>query len=119
MGSMGALGLITYMRTDSTHLSSEALDAARNYITRNIGQEYVPEKPNIYASKKRAQQAHEAIRPTDPDLPPKEIKQFLTDEQFKLYDLIWRRFLASQMLPAQWDTTTVKIQAQTSLGPCR
>ena len=119
MGSMGALGLITYMRTDSTHLSPEALDAARNYITRNIGKDYVPEKPNIFASKKTAQQAHEAIRPTDPDLPPEEIKQFLTSEQFKLYDLIWRRFLACQMTPAQWDTTSLEIQAQTSLGPCR
>lgn len=119
MGSMGALGLITYMRTDSTHLASEALDAARNYISRNIGTEYVPESPNIYAAKKSAQQAHEAIRPTDPDLPPAQIKQFLTDEQFKLYDLIWRRFLSSQMPPAQWDTTSVEIETQTSLGPCR
>jgi len=119
MGSMGALGLITYMRTDSTHLSAEALDAARNYISRNIGTEYVPKSPNIYAAKKSAQQAHEAIRPTDPDLPPAQIKQFLTDEQFKLYDLIWRRFLACQMPPAQWDTTSVEIEAQTDLGPCR
>ncbi len=119
MGSMGALGLITYMRTDSTHLSSEALDAARNYISRNIGAEYLPEKPNIFAAKKSAQQAHEAIRPTDPDLPPDEIKQFLTDEQFKLYDLIWRRFLSCQMPPAQWDTTAVQIEAETGLGPCR
>ena len=117
MGSMGALGLITYMRTDSTHLSTEALDAARNYISRNIGPEYIPEKPNFFAAKKSAQQAHEAIRPTDPDLPPDEIRQFLTDQQFKLYDLIWRRFLACQMNPAQYDTTSVKIQAQTSLGP--
>jgi DNA topoisomerase-1 len=117
MGSMGALGLITYMRTDSTHLSAEALDAARNYISRNIGPEYIPEKPNLFASKKSAQQAHEAVRPTDPDLPPDEIGQFLTDDQFKLYDLIWRRFLACQMNPAQYDTTSVKIQAQTSLGP--
>ncbi|MHC5061768.1 MAG: type I DNA topoisomerase [Planctomycetota bacterium] len=117
MGSMGALGLITYMRTDSTHLSAEALDAARNYISRNIGPEYIPEKPNLFASKKSAQQAHEAIRPTDPDLPPDEIGQFLSDEQFKLYDLIWRRFLACQMKPAQYDTTSVKVQGQTSLGP--
>jgi DNA topoisomerase-1 len=117
MGSMGALGLITYMRTDSTHLSTDALDAARNYISRNIGPEYIPEKPNFFAAKKSAQQAHEAVRPTDPDLPPDEIGQFLTDQQFKLYDLIWRRFLACQMNPAQYDTTSVKIQAQTSLGP--
>ena len=119
MGSMGALGLITYMRTDSTHLSTEALDAARNYISRNIGPEYLPEKPNVFAAKKTAQQAHEAIRPTDPDLPPAQIKQFLTDEQFKLYDLIWRRFLACQMPPARWDTTSVEIEAETDVGPCR
>jgi len=119
MGSMGALGLITYMRTDSTHLASEALDAARNYISRNISAEYLPEKPNVFTAKKSAQQAHEAIRPTDPDLPPAQIRQFLTDEQFKLYDLIWRRFLACQMLPAQWDSTSVEIEAETGLGPCR
>ena len=118
LGSMGALGLITYMRTDSTNLSSEALTSARNYIGRNIGSEYLPEKPNFFASKKSAQQAHEAVRPTDPDLTPHDIKHFLTDEQFKLYNLVWRRFVACQMTPAEWDSTTVEIQAQTSLGPC-
>ncbi|MCK4958816.1 MAG: type I DNA topoisomerase, partial [Planctomycetes bacterium] len=119
LGSMGILGLITYMRTDSTHLSPEALNAARSYIAGNIGNDYLPEKPNFYASKKGAQEAHEAVRPTDPNLAPSDIRTFLTDEQFKLYDVIWRRFVACQMAPAQWDTTAVEIEAKTSIGPCR
>ena len=95
LGSMGSLGLITYMRTDSTHLSDEAVKEVRHYIDMHLGQEYLPEKPTIYASKKAAQQAHEAIRPTDVDLTPNDIRSFLSDQQFKLYDLIWRRFVAS------------------------
>jgi len=118
LGSMGALGLITYMRTDSTHLSAEAIDSARNYIGRHLPSEYLPEKPNLFSSRKSAQQAHEAIRPTDADLTPKDIRQFLTDEQFRLYDLIWRRFLASQTTCAQWDVTNLEIAADTSLGQC-
>ncbi|MBP8605959.1 MAG: type I DNA topoisomerase [Phycisphaerae bacterium] len=112
LGSMGSLGLITYMRTDSTHLSSEAISAVRRYIGSQIGQQYLPEKPNFYASSKDAQEAHEAIRPTDPDLIPSEIKPFLTDDQYKLYDLIWRRFVACQMAAAQWDTTHVEMTGQ-------
>ena len=119
LGSMGALGLITYMRTDSTHLSPEALNAARNYIQINIGPDYIPEKPNVFAAKKGAQQAHEAIRPTDPDLTPKDIKQFLTPAQAKLYELIWRRFVASQMSAAKWQATAVEVIAKTSIGACR
>jgi len=118
LGSMGHLGLITYMRTDSTHLSPEALNEARHYIGMHIGREYLPMKAKIYAPKKTAQQAHEAIRPTDVDFTPADIKPFLTDEQFKLYDLIWRRFIACQMKPAKWDVTTLDIAAQTSIGPC-
>jgi DNA topoisomerase-1 len=118
LGSMGFLGLITYMRTDSTHLSKEALEEVRHYIKSNIGDEYIPEKPNIYASKKNAQQAHEAIRPTDVDLAPQDIKSLLTDEQFKLYDLIWRRFVASQMSPAKWNVTNLDITAETEIGTC-
>ena len=118
MGSMGSLGLITYMRTDSRHLSAEATDGVRNYIKNNIGEEYVPEKVNFFASKKGAQQAHEAIRPTDADLSPGDIEQFLSDEQFKLYNLIWRRFVACQMEAAQWDVTTVEITAATAAGDC-
>ena len=119
LGTMGSLGLITYMRTDSTHLSPEAITEARNYISRNIGPDYVPEKGRIYASKKTAQQAHEAIRPTDIDLTPSDIKQFLSNEQFKLYDMIWRRFTASQMAAARWNVTNLDIVAETSVGPCR
>ena len=118
LGSMGHLGLITYMRTDSTHLSPEALNEARSYIQRHIGPNYLPEKAKIYAPKKSAQQAHEAIRPTDVDFTPVDIRSFLTDEQFKLYDLIWRRFIACQMMPAKWDVTNLDISAETSIGPC-
>jgi len=118
LGSMGSLGLITYMRTDSTHLSAEAVKDARNHIKTNFGEDYLPAKANIYTSKKNAQQAHEAIRPTDVDFAPKDIKSFLTDEQYKLYDLIWRRFLACQMTPAKWDVTNLFIEAKTEIGDC-
>jgi DNA topoisomerase-1 len=118
LGSMGYLGLITYMRTDSTHLSGEAVQEARNYISKNIGNNYLPEKANVYASKKGAQQAHEAIHPTDVDFSPSDLKQFLTAEQYKLYDLVWRRFVACQMASAEWEQTTVDIAAKTSVGQC-
>jgi len=118
LGSMGSLGLITYMRTDSTHLSNEAIANVRNYIGMHLGADYLPKEANIYASKKNAQQAHEAIHPTDTDLTPDDIKPFLTNEQFKLYDLIWRRFVASQMKPAKWDVTNLNIEAKTSIGKC-
>ncbi len=118
LGSMGSLGLITYMRTDSTHISPEAVKDVRNYIGKHLGVEYLPEKPNIYAAKKSAQQAHEGVRPTDVDLTPSDIKSFLNGEQFKLYDLIWRRFVASAMKPAQWDVTNLQIAAETLLGQC-
>jgi DNA topoisomerase-1 len=119
LGSMGSLGLITYMRTDSTHLSGEALNAARSFIEHKYGKDYLPEKPNFFASSnKDAQAAHEAIRPTDPDLAPDDIKSFLSNEQYKLYDLIWRRFVACQMAAAQWDTTCAEITAKTPVGPC-
>ncbi|MGB2806400.1 MAG: type I DNA topoisomerase, partial [Sedimentisphaerales bacterium] len=118
LGSMGHLGLITYMRTDSTHLSPEAIDDARGYINRHIGPEYLPKQANIYTSKKNAQQAHEAVRPTDVDFTPSDIKPFLTDQQYKLYDLIWRRFVASQMKPSKSNITTLEIVAETSIGPC-
>jgi DNA topoisomerase-1 len=118
LGSMGFLGLITYMRTDSTHISPEAVSEARNYIGMHLGRDYLPAKPKIYASKKGAQQAHEAIRPTDVDLAPSDIKPFLTNEHFKLYDLIWRRFIACQMAPARWNVTNLNIAAETPLGRC-
>jgi len=118
LGSMGMLGLITYMRTDSTHLSAEAIKDTRHYIQSNIGPEYLPEKPNFFSAKKNAQQAHEAIRVTDPDLTPDGIKDFLTDEQFKLYDLIWRRSIACQMAPSKWDVTNLEITAETPQRKC-
>lgn len=118
LGSMGTLGLITYMRTDSTHLSEEAIADARRFIHSQIGPAYLPAKPNFYAARKDAQQAHEAIRPTDADLTPDELAPFLTDDQYKLYDLIWRRFVACQMNEAQWDTTKVQIEAAAACGPC-
>jgi len=118
LGSMGRLGLITYMRTDSTHLSPEAINQARQYIDRHIGKDYLPEKPCIYAARRFAQAAHEAIRPTDVDLTSSDIKSFLSPDQFKLYDLIWRRFLACQMQPAKWNITNLNIVADTSLGKC-
>ncbi len=109
----GSMGLITYMRTDSTHLSNEAIDAARGYIGSEFGDDYLPEKPNFYkSSNKSAQEAHEAIRPTSVTFSPKSVKSSLTDAQYKLYDLIWRRFVACQMTPAVWDSTTVRIKTQ-------
>ena len=112
-GSEGQTGLITYMRTDSTHLTPEAIDMARQYVGTEWGDEYVPEKPNYYKSpNKAAQEAHEAIRPTSVHITPKRVKRDLTDEQYKLYRLIWERFLACQMMSAQWDSTTIRIGAQ-------
>jgi DNA topoisomerase-1 len=119
LGSMGSLGLITYMRTDSTHLSSEAIKEVRRYIEKHLGPDYLPGQTRFYASKKTAQQAHEAIRPTDVDLTPDDIKPFLTDEQYKLYNIIWRRFVACQMTPAKWNVTNLDISAQTAAGCCR
>jgi len=118
LGSMGFLGLITYMRTDSAHLSSEAVREVRDYISSHIGPAYLPKEAKLYASRKTAQQAHEAIRPTDVDLTPSDIKPFLTDEQYKLYDLVWRRFVACQMESAKWNVTNLNIAAQTALGCC-
>jgi DNA topoisomerase-1 len=111
-GREGQTGLITYMRTDSTHLSGEAISMARNYIDSEWGADYLPDKPNFFtSSNKSAQEAHEAIRPTDVNITPKRVRNELTDEQFKLYKLIWERFMACQCTPAQWDQTTVTITA--------
>jgi len=118
LGSMGSLGLITYMRTDSTHLSGEAVKEVRNYIGAHLGPDYLPKETKFYASKKNAQQAHEAIRPTDVDLTPDDIKPFLSDEQYKLYNIVWRRFVACQMSSAIWDVTNLNISAQTPVGCC-
>ncbi len=107
----GLVGLITYMRTDSTHLSREAIDSARVHIKSTFGDKYLPDKPNVYSSSnKAAQEAHEAIRPTSLTYDPDKIKGALNADQLKLYRLIWDRFVACQMSPAQWDSTTVLIK---------
>ncbi len=118
----GPIGLITYMRTDSTHLSGEALNAARAFIGKQFGDKYLPEKPNFFSSSnKDAQEAHEAIRPTNPDLAPSssKVRKALTDDQFRLYELIWQRFVACQMTPAQWDSTTIRISGGTDPSPAK
>jgi DNA topoisomerase-1 len=112
----GTVGLITYMRTDSRNLAAESIAAARELIGREFGEKYLPEKPNYYTSGERAQEAHEAIRPTDPRRNPRDLKGCLSEEQFKLYDLIWRRFVSCQMAPAVWAVTEVDIAAETSAG---
>ncbi len=111
IGQDGATGLITYMRTDSTRIAGEALTAARDYIKGEYGPEYLPAKPQVYSKKQAVQDAHEAIRPTYLTLPPAKVKKHLTPRQFKLYTLIWNRFVASQMNPAVYDVETVDIEA--------
>jgi DNA topoisomerase-1 len=107
------VGLITYMRTDSVRLSPDAVNDARGYIAKKFGKEFVPEKPNVFKTKKQnVQDAHEAIRPTSLDLPPEEVSKYLKDPQRKLYKLIWDRFIASQMTPAVFDQTGVEIEAK-------
>ncbi len=111
----GPTGLITYMRTDSTHVAPEAIDAARSYIGRTLGDKYLPDKPIFYkSSNKAAQEAHEAIRPTDPARTPDSVKRGLKPDQLRLYELIWQRFVACQMTPAQWDSTQVHIRGGVS-----
>ena len=110
IGDRGAIGLITYMRTDSTRVADEAVAEVRDLIAATYGAEAVPEKPNTYPSKKGAQDAHEAIRPTTFDLPPDTVKSFLPADEHKLYKLIWDRFVASQMKPAVFDVTQVDVE---------
>jgi DNA topoisomerase I len=107
----GAVGLITYMRTDSTRVSEQAITDVREFIGRAFGADYVPEKPNFYKTKKDAQDAHEAIRPTSMVYDPETVRAQLTPDQYYLYRLIWNRFVASQMPPAIFDDTTVDITA--------
>ncbi|TAN60844.1 type I DNA topoisomerase [bacterium] len=111
LGKEGAVGLITYMRTDSVNVASSALSEVRNFINDKFGKEYLPDQPNIYKSKKRAQEAHEAIRPASVSRIPGSLKEFLTSEQFKLYTLIYNRFVASQMKPAIYAVTSADIKA--------
>src|ERR1700731_140613 len=111
LGEEGSVALITYMRTDSVNVSQDALQQVRELIPERFGSNYLPEKPNYYKSKKDAQEAHEAVRPTDVSRTPEDVRKYLEDDVFKLYQLIWQRFVASQMLPAVSDQTTIDIEA--------
>jgi DNA topoisomerase-1 len=112
LGEEGLVGLITYMRTDSTRVSNEALAEVRELIVKDFGPQYLPEQPNTYKSKKGAQEAHEAIRPASVARHPDSVKQYLKEDEFKVYKLIWQRFVASQIMPAVFDQTTVDIDAK-------
>lgn len=107
----GLTGLITYMRTDSTNIAPEAIEEVRSYIQDTYSDKYLPEKANVYTSKKNAQEAHEAIRPSSVAHTPEKVKDFLSKDQFRLYEIIWQRFVASQMNPAEYDITTITIAA--------
>ncbi len=112
LGEEGTVGLITYMRTDSTRVSNEAVGEVRELIAKEYGKEFLPESPNTYKSKKEAQEAHEAIRPSSAARHPDLVKQYLQEDEFKVYKLIWQRFVASQMNQAIFDQTTVEIDAK-------
>jgi DNA topoisomerase I len=111
LGDEGSVALITYMRTDSVRVSNEAIAQVREHIGVSYGQGYLPERPNFFKSKKDAQEAHEAIRPTDVSRTPESVRRYLSDDIFKLYQMIWQRFVASQMVPAVFDQTTVDVDA--------
>ncbi|HRZ39517.1 MAG TPA: type I DNA topoisomerase [Candidatus Omnitrophota bacterium] len=111
IGNGETVGLITYMRTDSVNIAQEALGKLRIFIDKEYGAEYLPEQPNVYRSKKSAQEAHEAIRPTDVLLKPADVEAFLERDQFRLYELIWRRFVSSQMPPAIYKNRRLEISA--------
>jgi DNA topoisomerase-1 len=112
LGEEGLVGLITYMRTDSTRVSNEALTEVREMVGREYGPQYLPEQPNTFKSRKGAQEGHEAIRPTSVAHTPDSVKQYLKEDEFKVYKLIWQRFVASQINPAVFDQTTVDIDAK-------
>jgi DNA topoisomerase-1 len=115
LGKEGSVALITYMRTDSTRVSNDALKMVRDHVQARYGDRYLPEKPNVYASGKAAQEAHEAIRPTDLTQTPQKVQEFLTYDQYRLYKLIYERFVASQMTPAVFAVTAVEIEADKAL----
>ena len=119
LGNEGAVGHITYMRTDSTRIAESASQQARDYLRVLFGEEFVCKSPQLYGDgkSKNAQEAHESIRPTDPSRRPDEVKKFLSADQFKLYQLIWQRFMASQMTPAVFDTTTVDFDIPSTTQP--
>lgn len=112
IGNEGTVGLITYMRTDSTRMSPDAITEIRDYVGKKIGPNYLPKSENVYKTKSEAQDAHEAIRPTNFNFVPDEVKRYLSDEQYRLYKLIWERAVSSQMVPAVFDATTVDIEAR-------
>src|SRR5580765_6975504 len=112
LGKEGAVGLITYMRTDSTRIAGEAIEEVRGFVSEKYGAQYLPQTPNVYKSKKEAQDAHEAIRPSSVLRTPDEIERHLSDDELKLYRLIWMRFVASQMMPAVFDQTTIDVNAK-------
>ncbi|MGD0437084.1 MAG: type I DNA topoisomerase [Bryobacteraceae bacterium] len=112
MGTEGSVGLITYMRSDSTRVSNDALEEVRGLIEKRYGAPFRPESPNVYKSKKDAQDAHEAIRPSSALRTPEDVAPFVQEDELKLYKLIWMRFVASQMMPAVFDQTTIDIAAQ-------
>ena len=112
VGAAGPVGLITYMRTDSTRIADEALEEARGYIRKTYGADYLPKNAVRYRGRGGAQDAHEAIRPTSVNRTPQSLKTYLSPEQYRLYDLIWKRFVASQMNPAILDVTTIDISAE-------
>jgi len=112
LGAEGAVGLITYMRTDSVRVSDDALTEVRGFITERYGEQFVPKSPNVYPTKKAAQDAHEAIRPTSVLRTPESLEKLLAEDELKLYRLIWMRFIASQMNPALLDQTTIDINAE-------
>jgi DNA topoisomerase I len=114
LGEEGSIGLITYMRTDSVRVAPEAITEVREYVGKEYGPTYLPEQPNTYKEKKDAQGAHEAIRPTSVMRHPEQIKKYLKEDEYKVYKLIWQRFVASQITPAVFDQTTVDIDAKNS-----
>ncbi len=111
IGESAPVGLITYMRTDSTRVAPEAIKEVRDFISKRFGNKYLPQEPNVYKVKKLAQEAHEAIRPSSLSRSPESMRNFFSQEQYKLYELIYNRFVASQMTPAEYSVTTVYIQA--------
>jgi len=110
LGSEGPVGLITYMRTDSVRISDNAIEDVRNFVSNIYGDKYLPEKPNTFNVKKSAQDAHEAIRPTFVEKNPEEVRKYLGKDEYRLYELIWKRFVSSQMNPAIYDQTSVDMK---------
>jgi len=116
IGKEGAVGLITYMRTDSTRISDDAVRDCRHFVNEKYGAQFLPESPNFYKSKKDAQDAHEAIRPTSMAFSPEVVEKYLAEDEMKLYRLVWNRFVASQMMPALFDQTTIDVSARGTNG---